>query len=280
MVGREPGKLSLRALASEMGMDVKNLKLRAAAAGLAITTSIRRIGEQLTHDVLAALAAEGLTLTEEGKRVGRDYRTMVAAAAAHNVAFPTRATKVAGARQAKAVQAMTGRQAAADERQAKATVARAAREAVLKAAHEALGARRATARPVALHDAACRRVAAVQPKVVHVMAAPAPVREAMPTEVKPARRWNSGPIGSGRPKVVLIQTEVDAAVARFIAERGVTRPAASNPLEAAVTEARRMGFSVLRDGDGFVLDNRIRFAGLPDLQEFVRQREGRLARSA
>lgn len=59
-------KLSLRAIAAELGMAGKTLKLRAAAAGLSITVSMRRIGEPLTQEILTALAAEGLTGDRRG----------------------------------------------------------------------------------------------------------------------------------------------------------------------------------------------------------------------
>lgn len=304
------GDSSLRAIARKVRLTEKTLKLRAAAAGLIITTSMRRIGEPLTHETLVALAGEGLTLSEAGKRLARDRRTVAAAAASHGVVFHTRETRSAAARAAKAILAMAARQAARDARQAAqdrcqahvrppspvapkegrvpvivgaqsmAPQSAAPRKAGGQKPAARPGAGAAPPRPVASRPMA-PRVMAAQPKVAHVMAAPAPVREGAPIEPKRARNWMAGFSVASRPKVRLIQAEVDEAVARFIAERGVTRPAANDPVEAAVTEARRMGYIVLRDGDGFVLDGRIRLAGAADLQDWVAQRMGgRMAKSA
>ena len=318
MVGEMLGKASLRAIAAELRMSVETMKLRAAAAGLDITISMRRSGDELARDVLEALAAEGLTACQAGKRLGRDGRTVAVAAGALGIAFQTRASIATASHAALGAQRMAARvqqesqrlaarvgreRARADElaiAAAQRVAGRAVADAQRMAAHTTRAAERQAVKAGAASEAAARKLAAQQkapaadtadqrmaskpvagqPKVIRVMEAPAPAREA-PVEPARPRRWNDGPLNGGKPKFVLLQSEVDAAVARFIAERGVTRPAAADPLEAAITAARRLGFIVLRDGDGFVLDHRIRLASGEELQQWVARRTGdRLPMSA
>lgn len=61
------------------------------------------------------------------------------------------------------------------------------------------------------------------------------------------------------------------AIARFLAERGVTR-VQLDPTEAAVTGLRRKGYTVLRDGDAFIVDGRHKLATCDALREFASRR--------
>jgi hypothetical protein len=312
------GSAPLRKIARAIGTVDRKLKLRAAAAGLTIGVSMRRIGEPLTREVIEPLVLEGLTATQAGKRVGRDRRTLAEAAAGFDLVFATRQDLAAKARHAKdtqqtearaelaarvvarraaAAHAMEIRGQAAQRDRAVGVVADGQDTVFKVSAAKTKGINATGVKPVAVHAKAVRpamvdlaasnvtadstRVAkpmagprgAAAPVKVRVLEAPAPIRAAADAAIrKPAHRpfaWSYVPT---KPKVVFDQREVDAAVARFIKERGVTRGGV-DAVEAAVTAARRLGFVVLRDKEGFVLDGRIKLSCLDDLRAFVARRE-------
>lgn len=62
-------------------------------------------------------------------------------------------------------------------------------------------------------------------------------------------------------------------VARFMAERGVTR-VQEDPAGEIVTALRRRGFMVVSDGDGWVIDGRRRLGSFDELEAFARVRGG------
>jgi hypothetical protein len=257
-----------------MQISVKTMKARAKAGGLEIGISLRRHGADLTREVLEPLIALRLTACQAGKRLNRDRRTVIAAADAFGLRFPTRKEKVAQTRIAKHV-----RQAATSVDRARHIVPIRAGADLVKANQSKPAAKARPPKvvrpaPQAQRHPARETVPArpVRVVAVRVLEAPPPARE--PVAPKPNRR----PFGftfsaSNKPKEVLSQAEVDAAVERFIRERGVTQ-AQDTPEDAAVKAARRLGYSVLRDGAGFTLDGHIKLASVVELDAFVRKREG------
>lgn len=240
------GKESLRAIAGALGIGTTTMAQRAAVDGFVIGTSQRRIGQALTLEVLAPLVQEGLSLAAIGKRLGRDPRRVQRALDELGLAIVKPAP-----------------------RPARAAVARVKVVKPAKAARAVKPRRDATAKPRLVS-----RPSAPAPKLVTVSATPAAAR---PTVAAQPRRWNS----AGGGKVVPVRfddAQVNEAVARFIAERGVTRATGpTDPVEALVTEARRLGYIVVRDGGGFTVDGRMRFKTVPEFEGFVAQRRMALA---
>lgn len=74
-----------------------------------------------------------------------------------------------------------------------------------------------------------------------------------------------------REDALSVRSSAADAIARFMAERGVTR-VQLDPTEAAVTGLRRKGYTVVRDGDAFVVDGRHRLATCAALREFAERR--------
>lgn len=74
-----------------------------------------------------------------------------------------------------------------------------------------------------------------------------------------------------REDALSVRSSAADAIARFMAERGVTR-LQLDPTEAAVTGLRRKGYSVVRDGDAFVVDGRHRLATCDELKDFAERR--------
>jgi hypothetical protein len=273
-----------------------------AAHGLTVTEAGRR------------LARDGRTVAKAAAEFGIRFSSREGLCEAAHQARGTKLLAARAERDAKRMAAQAAREA--QRREHCASMAWGGTEACTAMAHlyadnRALVAQEIVAQPIPDQDRVAKRKAAEsvargqlrkpkrpsvhtatprppadQPKVVHVMATPAPVRPATDSVAKAMvslrrpRRWNDGSFAYSKPKVLLIQSEVDAAIARFIAERGVTK-VNGEPVDEAVAAARRLGFMVLRDGEGFVLDGRIRLEGLADLQAFVRRREeARLPMSA
>jgi hypothetical protein len=280
--------LALHAIARGMQMSVATMKTRAKAAGVEIGISLRRHGHELTRETLELLIAEGLTPCQAGKRLNRDRRTVIQAADAFGLQFLTRKATVGQARLAKAVLPAAAGAAPARPRAA-------AREGdnrvkVDQSTHAPTGAKQvAKVSPVKAKAARSKAQRAParrpvpprqhQPVAVRVLEAPATANRVVPP-APPRRPFGFNFFSGTRPKEILSQAEVDAAVARFIRERGVTHVQAT-PEEAAVKAARRLGYAVLRAGAGFTLDGRIIVPTLAELQAFVRKREeARLQMSA
>jgi len=74
-----------------------------------------------------------------------------------------------------------------------------------------------------------------------------------------------------REDALVVRSSSADAIARFMAERGVTR-VKLDPTEAAVTGLRRKGYTVLRDGETFIVDGRHKLAGGEALREFASRR--------
>lgn len=74
-----------------------------------------------------------------------------------------------------------------------------------------------------------------------------------------------------REDALSVRTSAADAIARFMAERGVTR-VQLDPTEAAITGLRRKGYSVIRDGSAFVVDGRHRLATCDELKDFAERR--------
>jgi hypothetical protein len=62
-----------------------------------------------------------------------------------------------------------------------------------------------------------------------------------------------------------------AAIERFIAERGVTRTE-TNGIQTIVSRLQARGYIVVRDGEGWVIDQRHRVEGEPALVAFAEAR--------
>lgn len=74
-----------------------------------------------------------------------------------------------------------------------------------------------------------------------------------------------------REDALTVRASSAEAIARFMAERGVTR-VQLDPTEAAVTGLRRKGYTVLRDGEAFIVDGRHKLATCAALREFAAKR--------
>lgn len=74
-----------------------------------------------------------------------------------------------------------------------------------------------------------------------------------------------------REDALTVRSSSADAIARFMAERGVTR-VQLDPTEAAVVGLRRKGYTVLRDGDAFIVDGRHKLATVAELKEFASRR--------
>ena len=74
-----------------------------------------------------------------------------------------------------------------------------------------------------------------------------------------------------REDALTVRASSADAIARFMAERGVTR-VQLDPTEAAVTGLRRKGYTVLRDGDAFIVDGRHKLATCAARREFASRR--------
>lgn len=74
-----------------------------------------------------------------------------------------------------------------------------------------------------------------------------------------------------REDALTVRASSADAIARFMAERGVTR-VQLDPTEAAVTGLRRKGYTVLRDGEAFIVDGRHKLATCAALREFAAKR--------
>lgn len=74
-----------------------------------------------------------------------------------------------------------------------------------------------------------------------------------------------------REDALSVRTSAAEAIARFMAERGVTR-VQLDPTEAAITGLRLKGYSVVRDGNDFVVDGRHRLATCDELKDFAERR--------
>ena len=99
---------------------------------------------------------------------------------------------------------------------------------------------------------------AVAPKPVAVVAIATPARPAVPAKAG-KRSFNtfvrsSGKDG-GRDAALALRADTADAVARFLAQRGATK-AAVDPVEATIAAIRGRGYSLIRQENGFVVDNR------------------------
>lgn len=256
LVGRD--RRTLAAAASSFGMAF------ATRADLEAKARLAKAGPKAAVRAEAARQAEARKRAAAHQVAARRVEAQTAAAAKAALASQDKDARAAAA---KAVAGNTGvsQVVVSHVRAAKVMDAQAVANRVRPPAETTTAARKTVAVP---------RMAATAPKLVHISPVPATPRAATDVggQAKPKRPfgWSFSP---AKPQVVFDQREVDAAVARFIAERGVTRVEAADPAEATVTAARRLGFVVLRDGDGFKLDGRLRLASLEDLRAFVAKRE-------
>lgn len=195
-------------------------------------------------------------------------------AAAKRAEREAKAAAAAGARRAKAEAELSARTAAAEAKRLERDAARLAREAEAAELRRRRDLERAEAKRLA--DAAkaekaereeretrkSRAVAVAEGRggniaggvVRRAFAPPGPKRKALTRE-----------------DALTVRTSSADAIARFLAERGVTR-VQLDPTEAAVTGLRRKGYTVLRDGEAFIVDGRHKLASCEALREFASRR--------
>ncbi|AOG03144.1 hypothetical protein [Bosea sp. RAC05] len=105
------------------------------------------------------------------------------------------------------------------------------------------------------------------PAIVKAPAAPRRNGKSSFGSIAPVRRGKDG----GRDAALAIQASTADAVARFLAERGVTR-AVVDPVEGAITAIRARGYSLVRVGDGFMIDGRVSLEDTQALLAFANER--------
>ncbi len=257
--------------AAALGRPLRGVRLRARKLGLVEARAPRRLAEA-DRARIVALARAGVPITKAAREVGRDVRTVKQVAAAAGLAFAAEPRRPAAAPAEEAES--LAREARRRERARQAAEERAA------AAERRSAARREAARLAAAARAEARsreREAARQ--AVATKAAPAPVPPAPVPPARPARPkpnlvsgfFGRRPAGPARQSALAIKAETQDAVARFLAERGVTRERL-DPAEAVGRRLRLRGYTVVSRGEGFLVDGRIHLGSLGDLVDFARKR--------
>jgi hypothetical protein len=105
---------------------------------------------------------------------------------------------------------------------------------------------------------------------------PAPLREKVEVKVSVKSSFGRFMPSAAKSKEVIDQNDVDEAVRRFIAARGLTKQELS-PADQAVTTIRRLGYSVVSRGSGWILDDRIQIASVNELVDFAQAKAARMA---
>ncbi len=255
MLAAQP-KPSLRSIAKDLQIDPRRAKQLAQQAGVSLTVRLRSKPAPVTKEILMDLVGQGLTLTAAAKTLRRDTRTLKALAASLEVEFP-----------------MADRKAVA-QKAVRRTGARSANRMKVARVKAKKAVTTKTVRAPRLKSVPSYRPDLAPARKVEVRLDPAPLREVM--EVKAPMKSSFGRFmpASAKRSEILDQKDVDEAVRRFIAARGVTKMELS-PVDQAITTIRRFGYSVVSRGSGWVLDDRIRIESADDLVEFAQAREAR-----
>ncbi len=247
-------KGGLLSFAATLDVDPRWLRDRARELGHDVQRRRRRALDDAGKAEIVAAAQGGMTVTAAIKALGRDLRTLKAVAAEAGVEF------------------------ARVEREPKAAPVPKPRFAIRLARFDR--AEGADLAPSARARPAPRpAMAATRAPSATASAAVAPARPAAPVAARPAGTSPAGVAANklatarrkAAPAPVFDRAGVDDAVARFLAARAVTRETI-DPVEATVRAIRRRGYTVVRDGEGFLIDGRTRVAGDHGLALFARDR--------
>jgi hypothetical protein len=247
---------SIRAVATEIGLDPRRTKALARAAGVNLSVRARSKPAPVTKEILDGFIAEGKSLTTVAQLLHRDFRTMKKLASDLGVVFP--------------VYSQTHMKPKADRRRVRPSVIRAQAPQKSKAA-KVKSAASAKSKP----NFAYRKASDVVRKV-EINLDPAPLREKVEVKVSVKSSFGRFMPSAAKSKEVIDQNDVDEAVRRFIAARGLTKQELS-PADQAVTTIRRLGYSVVSRGSGWILDDRIQIASVNELVDFAQAKAARMA---
>lgn len=285
---RGHGDNALATIADEIGRTVRAIKVQARKLDLIERKRRRRPLDAAGRAEIVNAAKSGMLITVAIKALGRDVRILRKIAEEEGVAFKaavrTAPPKMERHRPAKpapppavkpylayAKPAVPVRSA----REVKAELVRLAAESTVAVTRiepaEQKTVQKRAAKPVQAHCTPPRAPAAVKvaiapvappvpvaAKPVSVVAVIEPARPAFPAKAG-KRTFNtfvrsSGKDG-GRDAALALRADTADAVARFLAQRGATK-ASVDPVDATIAAIRGRGYSLIRQDQGFVVDNR------------------------
>lgn len=285
---RGQGDNALATIAAELGRTVRAIKVQARKLELVERKRRRRPLDAAGRAEIVDAAKSGMSITVAIKTLGRDVRILRKIAEEEGVAFkvPVRAAVPKAPRPRVIKPAPIPAEASFATYAKPAIAVRSARDVKaelvrLAAASTVAVTRIATPAPRVVQKrptepAEVRRA----PKVAHpeVKIATAPAVAPAPVVVKATslapvaeplrgaayaktgkRSFNSFVRSSGkdggRDAALALRANTADAVAQFLAERGATK-ATVDPVEATIAAIRGRGYSLIRQGDGFVVDGR------------------------
>lgn len=229
------------AIGSELDRSPRGVRLRAIELGVVTKRAPRTMDDAGKAEIIAA-ARSGMGVTEAAKALGRDTRSLKAVAAEAGVAFAV------------------AKRPAPPVRKAKPKVDR-PKPVVVPAVRVAKVERPRVAKPMP----APRK----QETVVRVAR---PAKATVPPRPKAERKVLVHFSTGSRIMTPLPEMDMSAAVSRFLAEKGVTRAEALDPVGYLVTGLRRRGYSVVGEAGGWVIDGRVAVADQQQLADFARMR--------
>lgn len=240
----------LDVIAARIGRPVRGLREQAIAQGLVHRRVRRVLDDALRNEILGAAREGKESASQTANRLGWDYSVIVRVASEAGLTFPKigRAKRVAPK--------------AAAPRPVRPVVVRASRMVERKPAR-VVPVRAAKPAPALPRAKAAAKVAAKGPSVR------APARIVAP---RPPRKVLMRRAGVFKYVTPAPASDMTDAIARFIAERGVTRPPAS-PADVMVRGLQGRGYSVVRAAEnGWMVDGREHLGDLAALTAYAASR--------